>query len=154
MCISIIQRPHCPAPELVEPPFTEEEPMLSDIGGRSGVRVGTLYSRTPPSSLESCVRRRGREEGASLSSTSPIPTGNPSPAIIGSNTKGGVRGREVREAVPQGAKEEVPTCKAPASLTTQDTGRRLRPGWGQWFAEGLRERGWQGWKETLRPLTL
>lgn len=76
-----------------KPSFTGEKSVLGEIkpfthmGGRSGIRVGTLHCPSPPSSLEPHVRRRKRG-GASLSSASPASTGNPSLAIIGSETRG------------------------------------------------------------------
>ena len=81
-------------------PLTEQKLTLGEVkpltymSGRRRVRAGTLYCPLPPSSLEFLMRRG---EWTSLSSASLAPSGNPSPAIMGSESRGGVLGMEVRK---------------------------------------------------------
>lgn len=105
VCITQIPH-HCPAwePLGTPPPFPKEDPMLRegkpptprDIGGRSGVRIGTVCSLTPPSTLDSHMRRekesgRGMRRGRFSQLCQPSPDWQLLPGHKGLKVRGGGR---------------------------------------------------------------
>ena len=105
-------------------PLTEQKLTLGEVkpltymSGRRRVRAGTLYCPLPPSSLEFLMRRG---EWTSLSSASLAPSGNPSPAIMGSESRGGVLGMEVTRAeLGVGRASRKHSCSQSSPIMAQD----------------------------------